>query len=86
MKSLLTVMVFLAAQSTAYAQSGQGATALYETVSDRAPKAVAPFVASQTRNGVVHNANDCAPDQANPLWSSTAVLLGYMCSHNENGG
>lgn len=83
MRSFLTAIVLLAVQPTAYAES---ATALYETWSGRDHKSVVHSAASQTPNGVLHNANDCAPDDANPVWSSSAVLLGYTCSHNENGG
>ena len=83
MRSFLMAMALLAAQSTAYAQS---ATALYEARSGRDQKLVVRSVAPQTLSGVLHNANDCAPGVANPQWSSTAVLLGYACSHNENGG
>jgi hypothetical protein len=83
MRSFLTVIALLAAQSTAYAQS---ATALYEARSGRDPKAIAHSVAPQTLSGVLHNANDCAPGVANPQWSPAAVLLGYACTHNENGG
>ena len=86
MKSFLIAMAFLTAQSTAYAQSGQGATALYEAGSDRGQKPVAGSPSPRTLNGVLHSANDCAPDVATPMWSPTAVLLGYACSHNENGG
>ena len=83
MKSFLIAVAFLAAQSTAYAQSGQAATALYQTGSDRGGKSV--DAAPRAFHGV-RNANECAPDIAAPIWSPTAVLLGYACTHNENGG
>jgi hypothetical protein len=87
MKALqLTMIAFLAIPSTAYAQTWRGATALYETQPDRNDRSAAqssalPFVA-----GMVRNPNACGADHPDPVWGSTLAPLGYICSHNENGG
>ena len=87
MKSLqLTMIAFLAIQSTAYAQSWRGATALYETQPDREPKVCRPASAPPFAAGMVRNPNACGADHAEPVWGSTPAPLGYTCSHNENGG
>jgi hypothetical protein len=87
MKGLqLTVIVFLAIPSMAYAQSWRDAKALYETQPDgdqnsAVRSSAPPFVA-----GMVRNPNACGADRAEPVWGSTAAPLGYTCLHNENGG
>lgn len=84
MKGLhLIAIALLAAPSIACAEGAQNATALYESWTDRDQKAA---TSSQTLSGFRHNPNACAPDRAEPVWNSMAGLLGYTCSHNENGG
>jgi len=29
--------------------------------------------------GIIHNANDCAPDRAEAVWGAGSALLGYSC-------
>jgi hypothetical protein len=87
MKGLqLTMIAFLAIQSTANAQSWRGAKAFYETQPDRDQKAAVPSSAPPSVAGMVHNPNACGADHAEPVWGSTLAPLGYTCSHNENGG
>jgi hypothetical protein len=87
MKSLqLTMIAFLAIQSTAYAQSWRGATALYETQPDRGQKSAVQSSVPPSVTGMVRNPNACGADHAEPVWGSTFAPLGYNCSHNENGG
>ncbi|MGA2492745.1 MAG: hypothetical protein ABSF67_07300 [Roseiarcus sp.] len=87
MKGLqLTMIAFMAIQSTAYAQSWRSAKALYETQSDRDQKSVVESSAPPFVAGMVRNPNACGADHAEPVWGSTLALLGYTCSHNENGG
>jgi hypothetical protein len=87
MKRLQLIMTaFLAIPSIADAQSWRVATVLYETGPDRQQQSAAssdptPFVA-----GMVRNPNACGADHAEPVWGSSAAPLGYICSHNENGG
>jgi len=33
----------------------------------------------------VHNANQCAPGYARPIWGTNSALLGYSCSNYANG-
>ena len=87
MKSLnLSLIAFFLVQSTAYAQSGQGASALYITWPDRDQKSAVRSNGPQSVTGLIRNPNACGVDRAEPVWSSTSALLGYTCSHNENGG
>jgi hypothetical protein len=30
-------------------------------------------------SGIIHNANDCAPDRAEAVWGAGSALLGYSC-------
>jgi hypothetical protein len=38
----------------------------------------APLAAGVTR-GLTHSPNECAPDQAEPVWDGRSGLLGYIC-------
>jgi hypothetical protein len=40
--------------------------------------ALAPLAAGVTR-GLTRSPNDCAPDQAEPVWDRRHGLLGYIC-------
>ena len=39
---------------------------------------VAPLAAGATR-GLTLSPNECAPDQAEPIWGGRSGLLGYIC-------
>lgn len=82
----LTMIAFLAIPSTAYAQTWRGATALYEAQPDRDHKSAAQSSAPPFVAGMVRNPNACGADHPDPVWGSTLAPLGYICSHNENGG
>jgi hypothetical protein len=87
MKSLcLAMLASLTLQSMAYAAIGQNVGAQNYTRLQPDQTSIAHSAGPQTLEHIVHNGNECAADHADPVWSATATLLGYTCSHNENGG
>jgi len=87
MKGLqLAMIALLAIPSTAYAQSWRGARAYYETQPERDQKSAVQPSAPRSVAGMVRNPNACGADHAEPVWGSSLAPLGYICSHNENGG
>ena len=70
----------IAVNSPAYAESGLGFSYWQRnfTSLSASPRAA---------EGVVDSPNTCAPDRAEPKWSATSSLLGYVCSSfSANGG
>jgi hypothetical protein len=87
MKSLLlTTVASLALQSIACAESAQNVGVPDQDHLQRDIVSIVQSGAPQTRDRIVRDQNECGVDHADPVWSTTGALLGYACSHNENGG
>lgn len=87
MKSLCLAMIaVLTLHSAAYAAIDRNVGA--PNVARRQPDQAFGLqsVAPRLPDRLVHNPNECAADHADPVWSATLALLGYACTHNENGG
>jgi hypothetical protein len=84
----LAIIVVLAIHSTAYAQIGTDRTAAADRAfTSRDMYSLPHDMRSQTSSRIVRNANECAPDTANPVWGENASLLGYSCTAaSANGG
>jgi hypothetical protein len=41
--------------------------------------AVGPNGATSVAEHIVRNANNCAPDRAEPVWGANSALAGYTC-------
>jgi hypothetical protein len=84
----LTIIVVLAIHSTAYAQIGTDRTAAADRAfTSRDMYSLTHDMRSQTSDRIVRNANECAPNAANPVWGGNASLLGYSCTTaSANGG
>ena len=77
MKTLqLVAIALLSLSSATWAQSGASRADEAAPASNRYLAAPTPVGAGDR---IVHNANDCPPDRADPVWGANAALLGYTC-------
>jgi hypothetical protein len=73
----LAIIAALAIHSTAYAQIGTNPIAADEAFASREMHSPAEGMEPRAFNRIVRNANEWAPDVANPVWGGNASLLGY---------
>jgi hypothetical protein len=70
-----TIIAILSLTSAAIAQDKSGPrTAIY-----RGQFSAIAEDRSAALDKTTHNANDCASDRAEPVWSDSSALLGYAC-------
>jgi hypothetical protein len=81
-----TVVILIVVQSTAYAQNGPQRSDIDKYWSERGQHFTARLVGATTANGIVDDANKCAPDRAEAVWSATSALIGYSCAPSGSGG
>ena len=81
----LTIATLLTVSSATYAQSETSRLALDLIGSGLDRRLSARLAEPGALDRIVRNANECAPDRAEPVWGAEAALLGYACTHNENG-
>lgn len=77
----LTLIALLSVSPAAYAQGDRtagGASAGDSLFAVPAP-GLPPF------GRVVRNANDCAPDHPDAVWTAGGALIGYACTDSANG-
>jgi hypothetical protein len=85
-KVFLAMIASLTMQSAAFAALGPE-VATQDYAGFRPSLVLQPqSVAPQAQDHLVRNPNECAGDHAEPVWSGASTILGYACSHNENGG
>jgi hypothetical protein len=83
----LAISVVLAIHSTAYAQIGTSRAAADRAFTSHDMYALIRSRGPQASDRISRNANECAPDAANPVWGGNASLLGYSCNAaSANGG
>ena len=80
-----TIVILIAVQSTAYAQNGPQRSDIDKYWSARGQQFTARLVGPTTADGIVDNANKCAPDRAEAVWSATSALVGYSCVSSGSG-
>jgi hypothetical protein len=76
------ILALLCASTTAYAQGGSNSNNGPSPYDGRRAVAARSYPAPVTPEGygrVIHKANDCAPDRAEPVWGAGSALLGYSC-------
>jgi hypothetical protein len=80
-----TIVAFVGLTYAGFAQAATGpvASEVFPSMHDQRP--IAKSLDAGTSGRTVRNPNECAPDQAEPVWSATSALLGYACRNNANG-
>jgi hypothetical protein len=73
----LTILPILLISTSVYAQDG-GPASNRSSSNGRDYSAISP-TGTGARVIPVHNANDCAPNRAEPVWRANSALLGYSC-------
>jgi hypothetical protein len=87
MKSLQRIVIALVAISSAtYVHSATEIAGIDKSALDRGRYSIIESRGRATFDGLVRGPNECGPDRAEPVWGAAANLLGYSCTHNENGG
>jgi hypothetical protein len=76
-KRHLIILPILLVSSAGYAQDG-ASVSNGSSVYGRENSAGSP-TAPGARVSTLHNANDCAPNRAAPVWGANSALLGYSC-------
>ena len=79
----LTFIALLCVSSATYAQS-DARTAGAASAGDGQSPGATP-VGLQPFGRVVRNANDCAPDHPDAVWSAGGAFVGYACTDSANG-
>ena len=84
MKQLhLTIITLLCISSAACAQSGPRVAG---AASSGGQNSAVASTARGTFDRMVHNANDCIPGHADPVWGAGTAPLGYTCSSDSANG
>jgi hypothetical protein len=75
------IFALLCASTAASAQAGQNydGSPRYDARRSAAARQYFQAPAPEGYGHVIHNANDCAPDRAEPVWGAGSALLGYSC-------
>ena len=78
-RSLLLVIALLCVPAASYAQGGPSEK--YRSLDDRysAQESRSVYMGLEGYGRVIHNANDCAPDRAEPVWGAGSTPAGYAC-------
>jgi hypothetical protein len=82
----LAMVPILILCSAAHAQSGSSPTDSATDQSNRGRYTAQRLSTPRDLDRTVRNANDCAPDRASAVWSSTSALVGYACLNAGAGG
>jgi hypothetical protein len=87
MKSLQRIFIALVAiSSAAFAHGATEIAGIDTSALDRGRYSIIESRGRATFDGLVRRPNECGPDRAEPVWGATENLLGYSCTHSENGG
>jgi len=86
MRLQLIIIAFLAVPPTAGAENAPAPNGFAETLRGPDGGFLAQVARSRAAKAIVGNPNDCAPDRPEALWNPSRAIVGYLCSHSENGG
>ena len=74
----IAALLLLAIPSAAVAENGKH-SAIPETYRSATAQAPADISLGSKASTLVHNANECPPDVAEPVWGPANALLGFSC-------
>ncbi len=78
-KSLFLAIALLCAPTASHAQSRPNDRDRLFDDRNSAQTSQSVYTGLQGYGRVIHNANDCAPDRAEPVWGAGSALVGYAC-------
>jgi hypothetical protein len=78
-KSLILVIALLCTPAASHAQGGSYDRDRYFGDRYAAQDSQSVYTGLQGYGRVIHNANDCAPDRAEPVWGGGLAPVGYAC-------
>lgn len=78
-RSLLLVIALFCVPTASYAQDGLSERYRYFDNRYSAQDSRSVYMGLEGYGRVTHNANDCAPDRAEPVWGAGSTPAGYAC-------